>query len=444
MKFYDIVKKIQNEWVALECDPQNEINCNPVGADPVSARKNKNGITLIALVITIIVMLILVGVTVTVALKGGLFDTAKRAASKTGEAATQERELLEYEYEIAKANGETDAETYDEYLLEKKYGVKIGDKVDYNEGSYSYTTDTSKGIGGSVGTQDSTTKKYPLNEATYTTKDLTWRVLGMDEQGRLELISENPPTDTVALANEEGYLYGTAELDKMCYDLYGKGTHAAEARNLKADDIDKLAGITEKDKETLNSNHPYGTKWTYRFPSSGSYLQYKKVSADGNTVITDWTNVSPLSGYADGTRDTQFKLPGSNDIISSSNRKTSEELTYTAYVYNIIGGTTGKVKRLHVIIWKCQTLSAKVRVLQELLSYSLAPTFKHLIKIVLLEFLEFMECFQAFGLDTSIGLYGSGGGSGTPPSCKFRPVVILESDISLSDSNSDGIWEINV
>lgn len=42
--------------------------------------KNK-GITLIALIITIIVMLILVGVTVNVALNGGLFSTAKRAAS---------------------------------------------------------------------------------------------------------------------------------------------------------------------------------------------------------------------------------------------------------------------------------------------------------------------------------------------------------------------------
>jgi len=45
--------------------------------------KNKNGITLIALIITIIVMLILVGVTVTVALNGGLFKTAKTATGKT-------------------------------------------------------------------------------------------------------------------------------------------------------------------------------------------------------------------------------------------------------------------------------------------------------------------------------------------------------------------------
>ena len=48
--------------------------------------KEQKGITLVALVITIIVMLILVGVSITVALNGGLFNTAKDAANNTQEA----------------------------------------------------------------------------------------------------------------------------------------------------------------------------------------------------------------------------------------------------------------------------------------------------------------------------------------------------------------------
>lgn len=52
--------------------------------------KEQKGITLVALVITIIVMLILVGVSVTVALKGGLFDTAKDAKTKYEDAAEKE------------------------------------------------------------------------------------------------------------------------------------------------------------------------------------------------------------------------------------------------------------------------------------------------------------------------------------------------------------------
>ena len=55
--------------------------------------KEQKGITLVALVITIIVMLILVGVSITVALKGGLFTTAKDAANNTKESVNAELNL---------------------------------------------------------------------------------------------------------------------------------------------------------------------------------------------------------------------------------------------------------------------------------------------------------------------------------------------------------------
>ena len=58
----------------------------------LNSKKNNKGITLIALIITIIVMLILVGVSVTVALNGGLFDTAQKAVSKTQIA--EDKEML--------------------------------------------------------------------------------------------------------------------------------------------------------------------------------------------------------------------------------------------------------------------------------------------------------------------------------------------------------------
>ena len=48
---------------------------------------------MVALVITIIVMLILVGVSVTVALQGGLFSTAKKATTDTNAAQEAENNL---------------------------------------------------------------------------------------------------------------------------------------------------------------------------------------------------------------------------------------------------------------------------------------------------------------------------------------------------------------
>ena len=43
-------------------------------------KKNQNGITLIALVVTIIVILILAGITIQVVLQGGIFDQANKAS----------------------------------------------------------------------------------------------------------------------------------------------------------------------------------------------------------------------------------------------------------------------------------------------------------------------------------------------------------------------------
>ena len=65
--------------------------------------KNKKGITLIALIITVIVMLILVGVTITVALNGGLFETATNAATETQREAERERltEIVLASYDVS-------------------------------------------------------------------------------------------------------------------------------------------------------------------------------------------------------------------------------------------------------------------------------------------------------------------------------------------------------
>ena len=71
-----------------------------------SILKNKNGITLIALVITIIVMLILVAVTINIAVNGGLFSYAGKATSDT-EKAKQD------ELKIAEGGIEVDGKKYD-------------------------------------------------------------------------------------------------------------------------------------------------------------------------------------------------------------------------------------------------------------------------------------------------------------------------------------------
>jgi len=78
--------------------------------------KRNNGITLIALIITIIVMLILVAVSVTVALNGGLFTTAKDAKTNTQTARDEELKLDDGQIEV---DGKKYA-SYQDYLDKKE------------------------------------------------------------------------------------------------------------------------------------------------------------------------------------------------------------------------------------------------------------------------------------------------------------------------------------
>ena len=442
---------------------------------------SQKGITLVALIITIIVLLILAMVSIRLVMNGGIIDKSKNAVDKYSEEELQEQIKLAYsDWQLGQYTGETrTAAKYIQDSLNKTYGegtvtnvtetegvftvtfsdgreysynistgktekvakwndngdgtwthsitgnkIQIGDIVNYNElsnGEKSYTTDTSKGIGGSVGTKDSTTGKFPLNEKTYKTEDLTWRVLGVNESGQIELISENPTSEDVSLANEEGYLYGSEQLDKMCNDLYGNGTDAQSARSLKIDDVDKLAGITtDADKKACTSD--YGKKWQYRYPTttevSGTrYMQYRQ--NNGN-----WTSISK-SSYQ------KFRMPGENITLSSTNPGYSLEIVYTEYHYNIYGKikkTTYDGKTIADLLCKGSSQNN----IEQWLSNSYVGANK---------------------LMASFGIYYIGDYSALNRALYYsneecfnynryiRPVVILKSNVKLSGNSEDG-WTI--
>lgn len=188
-------------------------------------------------------------------------------------------------------------------------GIRIGDKVAYNEGSgYTSTIDSN-----------------------FIMKDLDWRVLDIEDDGTIELISTQPTDSTLTLSGENDWLNAEKKLDNLCNELYGKGTGASSARSLKVDDIDKLAGITTdaQRKECLSS---YGSLWRYKYNSATRKIQYSISTNNG----ASW------SQYED-TRYVNFKAPG-EQIINSTNyqyeangaiKEIISEQTFTYYEYNI-------------------------------------------------------------------------------------------------------------
>ena len=189
-----------------------------------------------------------------------------------------------------------------------KITVKVGDYVlNYDEGTES--------------TKIETTKSGHTEQQTLTTQDLGWRILGIGENGELELISDNPTTATVTLVGETGYLNAEEVLNTTCNELYGKGQYAESARSLNVQDINKLANY---DPKTYSG---YGDLYKYRFSTDTNYMQYA-ISTDNGQTWSNWLDIT-------GTSYQTFRIAGSTETISADNPKESEEIENTTYVYTI-------------------------------------------------------------------------------------------------------------
>ena len=420
-----------------------------------SKLKKQNGITLVALVITIIVLLILAMVSIRIVMDGGLItkaskstDTHTVAAEKeaitTGYAAYQIDSIKTEKTEsptllikgatatpkgegwnvtFTKTNNEYQLSKNGEVLLAKQNGidviwtdngddtftkgdvtVKVGDIVNYDEGTGYSTTVTAS-------------KSGYTDDQRYTTENLGWRVLGINSKGEIELISDNP-TSGLTLHGETGYLNAEEVLNNMCNELYGKGKHATGARSLNIEDINKLANY---DPTTYSL---YGEIWTYRFPTSGNYMQYRRTTKNG-ILRTDWKDTTDSSYQT-------FRPLGEKEIISEDNRNdTGRSFVDTFYGYNIadkVKQTTGDGKKMSDIILNG---TGNINVEQWLASQCICCDSR-----AVRFFIRYIGDNDAFRV-----LYKSNNRSDGFKT-KIRPVVSLESDIQLSGNSTDG-WTIN-
>lgn len=186
-------------------------------------KRTMKGITLIALIITIVILLILAVVAINEVQGDGIIAHAKNATSDYEKAQNEEQEkLMQAEYEMAKASGKTQG-TYNDYLLEKEYGVKIGEKVNYT--------------------------------ATGTDYHGEWAILG-EENGQLLIVSASNVNDNFGLSTRsEGWDSETMSyqglVDKLNNECkkYGNGTGATGSRCVKLEDISKAIGNSAVDKE---------------------------------------------------------------------------------------------------------------------------------------------------------------------------------------------------
>ena len=420
--------------------------------------KKQKGITLVALVITIIVLLILAMVSIKIVMDGGLITKASDATTQHTIAAEKEAITTGYaayqvdlaskvtadlkvdgakvtpkgedwsvtftktnnEYELKKdgtitltkqGNGSTTTvgwtDNGDDTFTKGDVTLKVGDKVTYNTGEEKSTT------------VDKEKSGYSSDQTFKTEKNLGWRVLGLSENGELELISDNPTSSHLWLYGDTGYLNAEDILNDMCYKLYGQGEHATGARSLNVDDINKLANYDP------TTDDGYGDIWTYRFPTSGNYMQYKRTKSDG-TLVKDWIDIKDVSYQT-------FIVPGEEEISANNRNDTGRSFEYTFYTYTVadkVKQTTSDGKNMSYIISKGTGSSYGV-------SQWLAS------RCVICSTGIAAFCVRRVeSLVQSSAVYNSLGDTFRNNGWFVRPVVTLKSDIQLNGNSNDG-WTIN-
>ena len=457
--------------------------------------KERNGITLIALVITIIVLLILAGVTIaTLTGDNGILGKAKTAKTTNDEEKAKEqikiavmgsygkdgelnyddltknlgqigiKELpkeASYPLEVTldgvsatiKANGEVNfttsggyTQTGDTITSPDGKTMKVGDYVDYdptlgaNASDLTYSSPSSKT--GADSNQD-------FNVSTYKSAGYGWRVLGV-KNGKIRLISEEfigPGTYTDSsrtyynLKGQKGYINGIEELNKIS-GIFGHGKGAEKATSITVEDINGITGYNPETAKYSQGNwNEYGNKVTY---TRGEGSALSSSATNGKT----WSRTQGTFNYYDKASKT-FKA-----LTSGS---TEIESTYYNYVPTQVNSKflTGEVnadgtKNTTSVF---QMLFGGTAVGSDNLTRNFTLR-KNQSFWLTSDYAYAGDCFVSWGLrivnNGSVSgstLYYSNGNEGesgydSGSSYGVRPVVSLKSDVSLEWNESENEWKI--
>ena len=225
---------------------------------------NKNGITLIALIITIIVMLILVAVTISIAVNGGLFGYAGNAAKETEVA-----KRTEESWANIKDNMTTD-ELIAKFTLKEVHNwtrngdtftcshcnleVEMGQIVVYNPDTVitpSTISGTDSGVSSAIIAGDLSAGNFGADGAQQITQEvLTWIVLGIEDQDgngineTLLITTTEPINETLYINGAAAYNNGPSIMNKVCKDLYSSSTYG-QARSMTIEDVNEVLGWTD-------------------------------------------------------------------------------------------------------------------------------------------------------------------------------------------------------
>ena len=169
-------------------------------------------------------------------------------------------------------------------LTTNRTGLKVGDYIAYNP-------DTAGNYMG-LGTSTSEKAGSSSNPAAGIPQDTTlkWRVMNINDDGSVDLISATPISTSVYFQGSIGYNNGVLLLNELCKTQYSNNTLGVTSRSINLEDIEKnfnSTGIAARNSYTSSGNVQYGNIKTYSENYSYSPDIYDKV---GKTTAEESKN----------------------------------------------------------------------------------------------------------------------------------------------------------
>lgn len=290
--------------------------------------------------------------------------------------------------------------------------LQIGDYINYNalsNGQKTHTPDISKGVG-KTAVKNNATGKYDLTTGEYKTENLRWKVMGVNNKGQLEIISERQTTDQLILTGESAYLNLVSEnnyvgtLDKFCDDLYGKGTYAISARSLTEEDIKKLVNL-----QINESNGKVGQEWQYRYPTESEVSETRNMQSSKDNG-TSWYNITASNLQT-------FHIPGETQTLGVNNPGL-KKIVNNKYEGSI--PTSQKEGQMLYSSSQCALASRSIYCKEEEVFFG--------VKFISITSVGDMTLYHSCG-ENGINRFS------------VRPVITLSSDIKIGEK-IDGVWQL--
>ena len=195
--------------------------------------------------------------------------------------------------------------------------LQVGDYVAYTPDSAGpYTGLTQANTGSSTTTDDS-----------FTQESLSWRVLSINDDGTVDLISSAPTSQSIYFSGSLGYNNGVYLLNDVASSLYSNASLGATARSLTIEDIE--AGMTEAGLEYVHSYAAVGETKTY---TRSGYRYYPNIYAqeNGSGIDLATTNDPNSAVKTDGIgqSDSYYTEPTTETYTQASSSLTVTQTYY--------------------------------------------------------------------------------------------------------------------